>query len=97
MARLKVDTDSMQSLAKSMTEWIAETAQTLTQMRELVASLDATWEGGNHDTFVESFEKRIENVRAQRLTIEKFAESLEAASKLYMELETEVAEEVAKL
>lgn len=97
MARLKVDTDSMRQLSTSMSEWIAETAETMVQMRDLVATLDSSWEGGNHDTFMESFEQRKDSIKAQALTIETFAESLSQASRLYLELESAVADEVATL
>ncbi len=97
VARLKVDTDSMQRLEQSMKEWIFETADSMSRMRDLVATLDASWEGLNHDSFMESFEARKDNVKAQALTIETFSDALTQASRLYMELESEVADTVAKL
>lgn len=97
MARLRVDTDSMQRLDTSMQGWISDTAQTMSQMRDLVATLDESWEGSNHDEFVESFQTRKDGVKAQALTIEKFSDSLSQAARLYMELESEVADTVAKL
>ena len=97
MARLKVDTDSMQRLDANLQEWIGSTANEMTNMRDLVRTLDASWEGGNHDSFMSAFEERKEAVKAQALTIKKFSESFSKAVKLYMELESEVAETVAKL
>lgn len=97
MAKLRVDTDSMQRLETSMKQWIADTAETMKQMRDLVETLDASWEGDNHDTFVETFQARKTSVKAQALTIEAFADSLSQASRLYMELESEVADAVSKL
>ena len=97
MARLRVDTDSMQKLGQSMNDWIAETAVVMTRMREQIETLDATWEGENHDTFVQQFAERKDAVKAQALTIESFADSLQQAARLYMELESEVADTVSKL
>ena len=97
MARLKVDTDSMQRLDTNLKEWVSGTARAMTEMRDMVQTLDATWEGANHDSFMASFEERKEAVKAQALTIEKFSDSFSNASRLYMELESEVADTVGKL
>ena len=97
MARLKVDTDSMQKLDSNLKKWLSSTARTMTDMRDLVYTLDASWEGANHDAFMESFKARKDAVKANSLTIERFSESLSKATRLYMELESEVADTVSKL
>lgn len=97
MARLRVDIDSMAKLDTSLKEQIAETAESMKQMRDLVQTLDASWEGTNHDEFMESFRARKDDVKAKSLTLEQFSASLSQAVLLYRELESEVAETVSKL
>lgn len=97
MARLRVDTDSMQKLSTSMQEWVSNTADIMRRMRDSVETLDASWEGSNHDDFKQSFAERKEAVKAKALTIEKFSDSLAQASRLYLELESEVADTVSSL
>lgn len=97
MARLKVDTDSMQTLERNLREWISDTANAMKAMRDEVAKLDESWEGSNHDTFVATFAERKDAVKAHATTLESFSESLTQATKLYMELEEEVAQVVSGL
>ena len=97
MAKLRVDTDSMQKLDTNMQSHISEAADLMKQMRDSVAELDASWEGTNHDSFKESFASRKEAVKGAALTIEAFSQSFTQAVRLYMELEAEVAETVSKL
>ena len=97
MARLRVDTDSMQKLDANMKEWLASSADAMTKMRDSVGTLDGVWEGDNHEAFRQSFEERKDAVKAAALTIEKFSDSLSQAARLYMELEAEVADTVGKL
>jgi uncharacterized protein YukE len=80
-----------------MQEWVSDTADIMKRMRDTVETLDASWEGSNHDEFKESFASRKDAVKAKALTIEKFSDSLAQASRLYMELESEVADTVGSL
>lgn len=97
MSRLRVDTDSMQRLETSLKEWVEQTADIMKQMRDTVGTLDTSWEGTSHDTFVQSFEQNKEAVKAKAITLEEFADSFGQAVRLYMELESEVADVVSTL
>ena len=97
MARVRVDTDSLGSVARTIDDCVAQTAELMSKMRTSVHELDKTWVGDNHDTFMKEYDQNKDAIKLHGLAMEKFSDSMNQAVKLYQKLEEEIASVVAKV
>lgn len=97
MADLAVNLDSMTGTIRSISEAVNTLEDHLKLMQESVSELNQTWEGPNHDEFVEKFGERYEMMVQLNKMLRKYLSSMKKAKKTYTSCEETVNNLVGRL
>lgn len=90
MADLEVDITEMSALEKKLESAIETLHENLGNLYTSVNELNGTWEGPNHDTFVENFENRYLNMEELEKGLKSYLKALKKARKSYTQCEEDV-------
>ena len=91
MKTMKVSTGSIDDARKRAEEEVENFSEMLEKMHVGVEELNASWEGGNHDEFVETFAERYKQMVKAVELLRGYLKSLASASKAYGNCESEVS------
>lgn len=90
MADIEVDTSEISALEKKIESAVEGLDENLGNMYRSVSELNDTWEGPNHDEFVENFENRYLNMKELEKSLKSYLKALRKARKTYAKCESEV-------
>lgn len=92
MADLDVNTSEMSALENKLESAIESLHENLGNLYTSVNELNATWEGPNHDEFVENFENRYLNMTELEKSLKSYLKALKKAKKTYTQCEEDVSQ-----
>lgn len=90
MADMEVNLSSIAGMEKTLAEAIETLEENLSNMYGSVSELNKTWDGPNHDAFVEEFENRHLDMRELNKSLRSYLRALKKAQKTYAECEETV-------
>lgn len=83
MTDVMVDSERMRRTTMRARDKLAEVQRAAGALKAHIDELNGTWTGGNHDEFVEDFNRSYEAMRALQQGVERYLEGIEAAAEEY--------------
>ena len=83
MKQIVVNTESMRATHKTCMSQVETLRTALKEMQASVDSLNATWEGGNHDDFEETFKARYAAMEGLVVSIDEYLKVFDSAIDSY--------------
>ncbi|MBQ9058008.1 MAG: WXG100 family type VII secretion target [Atopobiaceae bacterium] len=90
-AQVKVNTDSINDMRRRANTELDRFTQAMGEMRSSVDALNATWKGGNHDKFLQTFEERYKQMEELQKMLKNYLSSIDKAVSNYEQCESEVS------
>ena len=91
MKQVKVNTDSIRHCHREASSRLENLRSVLGSMHKSVDELNETWEGANHNQFVEEFENLYGNMEQVCNTLDSYLTSVNESAQLYETCDSEIA------
>jgi len=92
---LRVEVESLESTVTTMENSLANINELLKQMRAKVETLNESWAGPNHDTFMADFEACREDIKVHGQAMSEFVAALKETAAYYREMDDLITAKVA--